>query len=54
MGGNILVQPIRIVNFEASQSQPNMSILPLPQYGQVEAGKNMYQSDCYRSAEADR
>src|SRR6218665_1569199 len=27
-----------------------MSIVPLPQYGQVEAAKNMHQSDCYRSA----
>src|SRR6218665_1620798 len=29
-----------------------MSILPLPQYGQVEAAKNMHQSDYYRSASA--
>ena len=29
-----------------------MSILPLPQYGQVEAVKKMHQSDCYQSASA--
>src|SRR6218665_3157135 len=29
-----------------------MRILPLPQYGQVKAAKNMRQSDCYRSASA--
>src|SRR6218665_2952433 len=29
-----------------------MSILPLPQYGQVEAAQNMHQSDCYPSASA--
>jgi len=27
-----------------------MSILPLPRYGQIEAAKNMHQSDCYQSA----
>src|SRR6218665_1680547 len=46
-------EPLCIVDFEARhRCQPNMSILPLPQYGQVEAAKNMHQSDCYRSASA--
>jgi len=49
----ILVQPFCIVDFVAShRCQPNMSVLHLPQYGQVEAAKNIDQSDCYRSASA--
>ena len=34
------------------KNKKNMSILPLPQHGQVETAKNMHQSDCYRSASA--